>query len=101
MAMPVERKTTTARTLYETVTAYIDDNKHSRDVAERWLSSVLEPRLGTISAVMNGRPRADDQPAIETFRAAEIQEQIKAKQRELATLEADLEATKLRVTKAV
>jgi len=95
-----ERKTTTARSLYEAVTAYIDDNKRSRDVAERWLCSVLEPRLGTISAVMNSRPRADDQPAIEAFRAAEIQEQIKTKQGELAALEASLREAKRRGTVA-
>jgi hypothetical protein len=100
MAISMERKAVTARALYEAVREYIDSNKHSRDVAERWLCSVLEPQTATISAIMNNHPRADDQPAIEAFRAAELQEQIKAKQRELATLEADLEATKRRGAKA-
>lgn len=100
MAVPAERKATTTRTLYETVTAYIDDNKQSRYVAERWLCSVLDPKLATISAIMNSLPRADDQPSIESFRAAEIQEQINSKKRELAALEADLEATKRRNDKA-
>lgn len=39
MSEAMERKTTTARMLYETVTAYVDDHKHSRDVNERWLRS--------------------------------------------------------------
>lgn len=92
----MERSVTNCRALYEAVTAYIDSNKHSRDVAERWLCSVLEPRLGTISAIMNSRPRADDQPAIEAFRASELAKEISSKRSELERLERDLEAAQKR-----
>lgn len=95
-----ERRQTSGRDLYETVTAYIDCNKRSNDVAHRWLCSILEPRLGTISAVMNGRPRADDQPAIEEFRVSEIQKQIADKKTELAALEAGLNDARRRGVKA-
>lgn len=90
MAIAEERRKTTARTLYETVTSYIDDNKHSRDVAERWLCSVLEPSLSMISGVLNNRPRPIDLPAISSFQAAEIEKQIEAKRKEIQNLERDL-----------
>ncbi len=93
--MAVERKMTTARSLYETVTDYIDDNKHARDVNERWLCSLLEPMLGLISSVMNNRPRDGDKSAIAAFRAAEIEKEIAGKRKEIERLEQDLVSTKL------
>ena len=92
MDMVAERKTTTVRVLYEAVTAYIDDNKHSRDVNERWLCSILEPMLSTISGVMNNRV-ANKLPIAE-FRAAEIEKEIASKRKEIERLERDLVSTK-------
>lgn len=90
--MDLERKRTTARTFYETMTAYIDDNKRSSDVAERWLCSTLEPLLGSLSGVMNNRPRPADLPAIASFQAAELAARISEKKREIEVLERDLKA---------
>jgi uncharacterized small protein (DUF1192 family) len=92
----MERKTTTARMLYDTMTAYIDDHKHSRDVSERWLGSVLEPLLGTISGVMNrGSPNEANRKAVAAFRAAEIEKEIADKRKEIERLERDLKTTAL------
>lgn len=95
MTMAAERKSITARMLYETVTAYIDDNKHSRDVNERWLCSVLEPMLGIFSGVLNSRVPEKDRPAVAAFRAAEIEKEIAGKRKEIERLERDLVSTKL------
>jgi hypothetical protein len=92
--MAEERKRTTVRTLYETVTVYIDDNKRSSDVAERWLCSALESMLVTISGILKSRPVPADLPAIEAFQAAEIEAQIGAKRKEIENLERDLKAVK-------
>jgi hypothetical protein len=86
-----ERKLTTIRTLYETVTRYVDDNRRSGDVNERWLCAILEPMLGTISGVMNTKPRNEDLAAIQSFRAREIEKQIAEKRSEVERLERDLQ----------
>lgn len=93
MDMAVERKPTTIRTLYDTVTSYIDDNKHSRDVNERWLCSILEPMLATFSGVLNNRV-ANKLPIAE-FRAAEIEKEIASKRNEIERLQRDLAMTKV------
>jgi hypothetical protein len=90
MAMAEPRRMATARILYDTVTEYIDGNRHSRDVNERWLCATLEPFLVRISGVMNSRPTIADLPAIAAFRAAEIEKQVSDKRSELARLERDL-----------
>lgn len=95
MDVAMVRKTTTVRALYEAVTAYIDDNKHARDVNERWLCGILEPMLGLIGGVMNSRPRDIDKSAIAAFRAAEIEKEIASKRKEIERLERDLVSTKL------
>jgi hypothetical protein len=89
-----ERKVTTARSLYETTADYINSNRHSRDVNERWLCAILEPMLGTISGVMNSRPPEMDKQSIATFRAAEIEKEIASKRKEIERLERDLATAK-------
>lgn len=90
--MAEERKRTTIRVLYDTVTSYVDDNKRSNDVAERWLCSILESMLATLSGVLTSRPKPADQPAIAAFQAAEIERTISAKRKEIEGLERDLKA---------
>lgn len=93
MDMVSERKATTVRMLYEDVTAYMDNNRHSRDVNERWLCSLLEPMLSTISAVMNNR--LSNKLPVAEFRAAEIEKEIASKRKEIERLERDLVSTKV------
>lgn len=93
--VPAERKSTTLRQLYETVTAYIDDNKHSRDTCERWLCSILEGILGRLSSVLSSRLSEPDRKAVAEFRASEIASEIAAKRKEIERLERDLKTTAL------
>lgn len=85
-----ERKRTNTRALYEAVTRFIDDNRHSNDVNVRWLSSLMEPNLPRICDIMNNRVPKTDKEAIAAFRSAEINAEIASRRKDIERLESDL-----------
>lgn len=96
MTEVMERKTTTTRALYDVVSDYIDCNRHSRNVNERWLCISLTPLLGVIDSVMNRSKLSEEtRKLVAEFRAAEIQKEIAVKRREIEVLERDLKTTAL------
>lgn len=94
MDQVMERKTTTIRTLLETMKNYMDDNRHSRDVNERWLSDYLIPIWKTVAEVGNARLTEANSGAVDSFRADELREQIRIKKSEAQRLEEELKKLK-------
>jgi hypothetical protein len=84
----------TPHQLAATIRTFIDDNERHHDVRLRWLSDQVNSWLRTIIDVGNGNLGPEQRAEVNAFRAEELQEQIDAKTRDIASLERELSKTK-------
>lgn len=90
MDEPKEYRRTTIRDLIDTTRKYMDDNRSSRDVNERWLADYLIPVWKVMAEVGNNRLGDTNKSCVQAFRAAELEAEIDKKRQETEGLEREL-----------
>ena len=85
-----EYRRTTIRELIDTMRKYMDDQRHSRDVNERWLVDYLIPVWKVAAEVGNGRLGETSKAAVQAFRALELEDEISKRRKETENLEREL-----------
>lgn len=78
------------RQLAEHIRTFINDQRHTHFVQNRWLANSLEPVINTVYAVANYNLTPEMSTAVNAFRAAELQKQIEDKRNEASALEREL-----------
>lgn len=96
MPAPDERHPMTPDQLAAHISRFVDDNERHYKVEHRWLTDYLRPVLAVVRAVGNHNLTMEQRAAVIAFRAEELQEQIKTKNRDIASLEREL--AKMRAT---
>jgi len=84
-------KTTTVAVVVETIDAYMNTYRYSRDVNERWLASYLAAALQVCRQVRSGGLDVGAREQVNLFRRAEIAKEMAEKQRELDSLKRQAE----------
>ncbi len=92
-AEPAER--VSAQTLANQLERFVSCHRHGHDVDMRWLAVQCHNLRLVIGELVSSRGAGDDLRAkIRAHRAAEIEEELKSKRRELDNLERELAKTK-------
>lgn len=69
---------------------YQSDGIRSGGLHGRWLAERIQPLLDTACEVANSRLSPENQKAINAFRAAELEQEIERKRKDVEALERDL-----------
>lgn len=90
MRAPDECHPMTPHQLAAHISRFVDDNERHYNVEHRWLTDYLRPVLAVVRAVGNANLDPGQRAEVNAFRAKELQEQIKTKNRDIASLEREL-----------
>lgn len=85
-----EYQSMTVNDLIRQLQRYQSDGARSGGLSGRWLAERIQPLLDAACEVGNGRLSPENQKSMNDFRAAEIEQELERKRRDIDALERDL-----------